>query len=136
MEKITDLSTLLRTLTVERREGVWRFETIDKDASSWADLVTMRSARDIAMMFVEQEGPTVILRADDETAADNRWVWLELSVYSDLQAVGFLAKVADALAAADVPCNAVAAFHHDHIFVPEAKAAAAIAALEALGGAS
>jgi hypothetical protein len=131
-----DLGTLLRTLTVKRREGVWRFETIDKDASSWTDLITMRAARDIAMIFVEQEGPTVILRADEDTVVDNRWVWLELSVYSDLQAVGFLAKVAEVLAAADMPCNAVAAFHHDHIFVPEAKAKAAIAALEALAGVS
>lgn len=131
-----DLSVLLKTLEVKRREGVWRFETIDRGASSWADLITMRSARDIAMMFMEAEGPTVILGADVETPADNRWVWLELSVYSDLQTVGFLAKVAEALAAADVPCNVVAAFHHDHIFVPEAKAKAAIAALEALAKSS
>ena len=131
-----DLSVLLKTLEVKRHKGVWRFETIDREASSWADLITMRSARDIAMMFMETEGPTVILGADVETPTDNRWVWLELSVYSDLQAVGFLAKVAEALAAADVPCNAVAAFHHDHIFVPEAKVEAAIAALEALAKSS
>lgn len=130
------LSILLKTLEVKRHEGVWRFETIDKDASSWTDLITMRGARDIAMLFMEAEGPTVILRAESETSADNRWVWLELSVFSDLQAVGFLAKVADALAAVDVPCNSVAAFHHDHIFVPEAKAKAAIVALEALAKAS
>lgn len=89
----------------------------------------MRSARDIAMLFMEQEGPTVILRAEDDTPADNRWVWLELSVYSDLQAVGFLAKIAEALAAANVPCNAVAAFYHDHIFVPLEKADTALLAL-------
>lgn len=89
----------------------------------------MRSARDIAMLFMEQEGPTVILRAKDETPADNRWVWLELSVYSDLQAVGFLAKIAEALAAVNVPCNAVAAFYHDHIFVPLEKADTALLAL-------
>jgi len=88
------------------------------------------------MLFQEAEGPTIIARATAETPADNRWVWLELTVYSDLQAVGFLAKVAKALADADVPCNAVAAFHHDHIFVPEAKADAAIAAIEALAQAS
>lgn len=131
-----DLSVLLKTLKVKRHDGVWRFETIDRESSSWADLVTMRSARDIAMMFMEAEGPTVILSADEETPADNCWVWLELSVHSDLHAVGFLAKVAEALAAADVPCNAVAAYHHDHIFVPEAKADAAIAAIEALAKSS
>ena len=128
----SDLSTLLSTLEVIRRDGVWRFETIDKDAASWADLVNLRQVRDIAMLFQESEGLTVITSADDETPQDNRWAWLELSVYSDLQAVGFLAKVAAALSEAGVPCNAVAAYHHDHIFVPEAKAEIAIAAIEAL----
>ena len=128
----SDLSTLLSTLEVIRRNGVWRFETIDKDAASWADLVNLRQVRDIAMLFQESEGLTVITSADDETPQDNRWAWLELSVYSDLQAVGFLAKVAAALSEAGVPCNAVAAYHHDHIFVPEAKAETAIAAIEAL----
>ena len=128
----SDLSTLLSTLKVIRRDGVWRFETIDKDAASWADLVNLRRVRDIAMLFQESEGLTVITSADDETPQDNRWAWLELSVYSDLQAVGFLAKVAAALSEAGVPCNAVAAYHHDHIFVPEAKAEIAIAAIEAL----
>ena len=128
----SDLSTLLSTLEVIRRDGVWRFETIDKDAASWADLVNLRRVGDIAMLFQESEGLTVITSADDETPQDNRWAWLELSVYSDLQAVGFLAKVAAALSDAGVPCNAVAAYHHDHIFVPEAKAEIAIAAIEAL----
>jgi hypothetical protein len=128
----SDLSTLLSTLEVIRRDGVWRFETIDKDAASWAELVNLRQVRDIAMLFQESEGLTVITSADDETPQDNRWAWLELSVYSDLQAVGFLAKVAAALAEAGVPCNAVAAYHHDHIFVPEAKAETAIASIEAL----
>ncbi len=128
----SDLSTLLSTLTVIRRDGVWRFETIDKNEASWAELVNLRQVRDIAMLFQETEGLTVINSAAADTPESNRWVWLELSVYSDLQAVGFLAKVAAALSDADVPCNAVAAFHHDHIFVPEAKAEAAVAAIEAL----
>jgi len=127
-----DLSELLATLRVKTHDGVWRFETIDKDAASWAELVNLRDVRQIAMLFQEEEGLTVITAATGETPAENRWVWLELSVYSDLNAVGFLAKVAAALTQAGVPCNAVAAFHHDHIFVPEAKASAAVAALEAL----
>ena len=127
-----DVSKLLQTLTVKRHDGVWRYETIPADQASWAELVNLRDVRKIAMLFQETEGLTVITAADAATDADNRWVWLELSVYSDLQAVGFLAKVAEALSAAGVPCNAIAAFHHDHIFVPEALADAAIAALTAL----
>lgn len=128
----SDLSKLLGTLSVTRRDGVWRFETIDKDEASWAELVSLRDVRDIAMLFQEREGLSVITSAEASTPEDNRWVWLELSVYSDLQAVGFLAQVAAALTEADVPCNAIAAYHHDHIFVPEGKADAAIRAIEAL----
>ena len=127
-----DLSALLSTLSVKRREGVWRFEIISADQASWVELVNLRETRQIAMLFQEEEGLTVIKTATDETEEDNRWVWLELSVYSDLQAVGFLAKVAEALTTANVPCNAIAAYHHDHIFVPQALADAAVKAIEAL----
>ena len=128
----SDLSKLLEKLSMKRRDGVWRFETIDKDEASWAELVSLRDVRDIAMLFQEREGLTVITSAGNEPPQGNRWVWLELSVYSDLQAVGFLARVASALTEADVPCNAIAAYHHDHIFVPESKTDAAISAIEAL----
>ncbi|MEM6557743.1 MAG: ACT domain-containing protein, partial [Pseudomonadota bacterium] len=113
-------------------DGIWRFETIPADQASWADLVNLREVRTIAMLFQETEGLTVITAAADDTPDDNRWAWLELSVFSDLQAVGFLAEVARALSEAGIPCNAVAAYHHDHIFVPWARADDAKAAIEAL----
>lgn len=127
-----DLSKLLSSLHVVRRDGIWRFETIASDQSSWAELISLRSVRDIAMLFQETEGLTVITAASENTSKDNQWAWLELSVYSDLQAVGFLAAVAQALSKADIPCNAVAAFHHDHIFVPIDRADDAIVAIHAL----
>jgi len=127
-----DLSKLLASLSVKARDGIWRFETIPSDEASWTGLVNLREVRDIAMLFQEREGLTVITSAADDTPDDNQWSWLELSVYSDLQAVGFLAKVAEALADAGIPCNAVAAYHHDHIFVPIARANDAKTAIEAL----
>ncbi len=128
----TDLSRLLSALTVKRHEGVWRFETIPAEQSSWVELVNLRDSRGIAMLFQEEEGLSIIIQANDDTPEDNRWAWLELSVYSDLQAVGFLAQVAAALTEVGVPCNAIAAYHHDHIFVPESRATDAIVAIEAL----
>lgn len=127
-----DLATLLKTLQVKRHDGVWSFATIPAEQSSWADLVNLRSIRDIAMVFTEDEGLTVIHRVETDASEDNCWVWLELSVYSDLNAVGFLARVAAALTEAGVPCNAVAAYHHDHIFVPHTKLDAALSALQEL----
>ncbi len=130
-----DLDTLLRTLRVKRREGVWQFESRPYLLTP-AQMLETYDPADIAMLFREGEGVTLVRRAGETTAPDNRWIWLELSVYSDLQAVGFLAAVAAALAKAGVPCNAVAAFHHDHIFVPEGIADTAIGALDGLSQAS
>lgn len=85
------------------------------------------------MCFREREGWTGIVPAAPSAPEEARFAWLELAVHSDLNAVGFLAAIAAALAAAGIPCNAVAAFHHDHVFVPETSADDAIRAIEALG---
>lgn len=127
-----DLNRLLSSLTVDQKPGVWRFETVPTDQASWVELVNLRDVRDIAMLFQETEGLTVVAAADDDTPSENQWAWLELSVYSDLQAVGFLAQVANALTDAGIPCNAIAAFHHDHIFVPAHLATKAKTAIEGL----
>ncbi|HEX7135580.1 MAG TPA: ACT domain-containing protein [Iamia sp.] len=57
---------------------------------------------------------------------------IELRVHSDLAAVGLTAAVAGALAAEGISANVVAAFHHDHVLVPEADADRALAVLRAL----
>ena len=127
-----DLAKLLASLAVNQHEGIWRFETIPADQASWTELINLLEVRTIAMLFQETEGLTVITASADDTPGDNRWAWLDLSVYSDLQAVGFLAEVARALSEAGIPCNAVAAYHHDHIFVPWDRAEDAKSAIEAL----
>jgi len=58
--------------------------------------------------------------------------WLTLRVHSALSAVGLTAAVAGALTRIGVSCNVVAAFYHDHLFVAEADAERALAALEEL----
>jgi hypothetical protein len=55
---------------------------------------------------------------------------ITLTVQSALDGTGLTAAVATALAQAEIPCNMVAAFHHDHVFVPAAKAARALAVLQ------
>jgi hypothetical protein len=53
-------------------------------------------------------------------------------VHSSLEAVGLTAAVAGALTAAGISANVVAAFHHDHVFVPADRAEAAMAQLDLL----
>lgn len=57
---------------------------------------------------------------------------ITLNVYSALDGVGLTAAVASALAGAGIPCNMIAAHHHDHVFVPETQCEAAMQVLEEL----
>lgn len=86
-------------------------------------------------MFREAEGLSLIVPADmapDELAM----VCITLQVNSALDGVGLTAAVAGALASAAIPCNMVAALRHDHVFVPEAQAARALAVLQDLQAAA
>ena len=58
---------------------------------------------------------------------------ITLTVHSSLEAVGFMAAIAKALAGERVPCNAVAGYYHDHIYVPEGKVESAMSVFAALG---
>ena len=81
----------------------------------------------------EAEGTTLILPADTARthaiAASPPMRLITLNVFSDLEGIGLPAAVATALADKGISCNVVAAFHHDHIFVPEDQAEPARAAL-------
>lgn len=89
------------------------------------------------MLFREDEATTVIAETGPDAragtaGAEPLWAQITLRVHSSLDAVGMMAAVAAALAARDIPCNAVSACFHDHLFVPWAKREDALAAIEAL----
>lgn len=87
-------------------------------------------------IFHEKEGTTLILEYDEAIRAglvpDFICRRIELTIHSDLNAVGFLARIARELTAAGIPANAVAATWHDHLFIPEAMAERAMSVLRAL----
>ncbi|MEJ5217425.1 ACT domain-containing protein [Cognatishimia sp. D5M38] len=89
--------------------------------------------------FVEDEGFSVILTdqvaKDAGLASDLPMRRITLTVHSALDGVGLTAAVASALADAGIACNMVAAYHHDHAFVPATDADRALAILQALAGA-
>ena len=60
---------------------------------------------------------------------------ITLTVQSSLEGIGLTAAVAEALTLAGIPCNMVAAYHHDHVFVPADMAGQALAGLRARAGA-
>ena len=89
--------------------------------------------------FQEDEGLSLILLEEDARNAgiptDMPMARITLTVHSALDGVGLNAAVATALADAGIPCNMVAAFHHDHAFVPLDDAPRALAILKALADA-
>ena len=123
-----DLSHLLREMKPELQAGTYLFCSLAGDFAG-EGVVALAT-------FREAEGLTLVLPADEAErhgiAGTFEAAWITLTVQSDLAAVGFLAAVATALAREGIPCNAIAAFHHDHLFVPVAMAERAMLVLERL----
>ncbi|WP_370190972.1 ACT domain-containing protein [Qipengyuania sp.] len=85
--------------------------------------------------FREDEGVTAIVPAElaDELGIEGPdFARITLMVNSDLEGVGLTAAVAGALAKVGIACNMVAAFYHDHVFVPADRAEEAVALLREL----
>lgn len=83
--------------------------------------------------FREDEGLSVLVAvevaAEAGLAVDQPMRCITLNVYSALDGVGLTAAVSTALAEADIPCNMIAAMHHDHVFIPDALCEAAMQVL-------
>ena len=124
----TDLKKLLQSMQPDHNAGEYVFCVLDSP---------MRLTGITPLgFFREKEGVTVILpRADADQAGlsyAGTFAWITLTVHSSLEAVGLTAAFSRALAEARISCNVVAAFYHDHIFVPAADAERALDALRAL----
>ena len=127
-----DLKMLLREMKPVIHDGTFVFCSISKDQN-------IPDAIDPLLIFREQEGTTIVTKRD---AAERLGLpcqfpsrLITLTVHSSLDAVGFLAAVTAHLAKAGISVNAVSAYYHDHLFVPEHRAAEALNLLQAMAGA-
>jgi len=124
-----NLKSLLGNMNPDMREGVFVFCTIQKDAS-------IPSAIKPVLLFHEQEGTTIVIRREEAVSAGLRYQFasrlITLKIHSSLEAVGFLAAITTRLAEAGISVNAVSAFYHDHLFVPERRADEALRLLQEL----
>jgi hypothetical protein len=86
--------------------------------------------------FRENEGMSLILSRDAALSLGcgegSPMRHIVLQVHSSLEGVGLTAAVAGRLADHGIACNMVAAFHHDHLFVPADRAEEALALLQDL----
>lgn len=128
MAAVHDLHDLCREMTPSIVEGVFVY-------CCFSDFRLPHGLEPICT-FRESEGLTAIVGKSQAEAADVPYTFpcrlITLAVHSSLDAVGFLACITDRLARAGIACNAVAAFHHDHLFVPEARAAETLEVLHSL----
>lgn len=126
---IKDLTELLRRLNPVSDSERYVFCTVPEGFEGADSL-------DPLLQFHEDEGMTLLLKADraDSASLEYSGVWsrITLTIHSSLEAVGLLAAVTGVLADASIPCNAVSAYYHDHIFVPEHLADDALNALNEL----
>ena len=110
----TDPSILLKQIRPELNEGEFVYCIVDSKerAAGLNPLCT----------FSEKEGVTIILprqKAEQEGLPyPVICAWITLTVHSSLEAVGLTAAVSKALTEANISCNVVAAYYHDHLFVP------------------
>ncbi|MGW3169294.1 ACT domain-containing protein [Streptomyces sp. NPDC001153] len=123
----TDLQTLLRDMRPELNPGRYVFTMAEGGVPSGVTPV---------VTVAEQEGLTVVVPQAEADAAGMAYDyvagWITLRVHSALASVGLTAAVSRSLADADLSCNVVAGFHHDHLFVPYERAEEALDVLRRL----
>lgn len=128
---IQDIDVLLGSMDAELQPGNYIFYTTN---SAVFDPVVLEL--NPIGFFREKEGMSFIL---EQTEADKSGIKYEslyclisLHVHSSLAAVGLTAAISGKLAAENISANVVAAYYHDHIFVPKEKAEHALDAIKEL----
>lgn len=86
--------------------------------------------------FAEPEGLTAVVARDIAVHAGfdvgDSFRCITLGLNSGLDEIGLTAAVSAALAEQGISANVIAAFHHDHVFVPAVRADDALAILQSL----
>ncbi|MBO9630720.1 MAG: ACT domain-containing protein [Shinella sp.] len=128
MSGITDLDALLQTMEPDLVDGSFVYACVP------AEELAGHLFRKPIGMFQEAEGVTLIVPAEaaEGLSASPPMRLITLTVHSSLEAVGLTGAFAAALTREGISANVVAAYHHDHIFVPERDAERALEALRAL----
>jgi uncharacterized protein len=116
---------LLKKLNPKLNEGDYVFCT-RKDMKEC-------NLNNIIMAFKEQEGVTIILTREEADRLQFEYSfiakWITLTVHSSLATVGLTAAFSKALSEANISCNVVAGYFHDHIFVDKNDAQKAMTIL-------
>ncbi|RDX35627.1 ACT domain-containing protein [Kangiella sp. HD9-110m-PIT-SAG07] len=123
---IKDLSVLLSDLK----------PTLDPEEYVFCLLKEVPATLNPLSVFQEEEGTSIICKKVDAEAHefefDAIFKRITLAVFSSLEAVGLTAEISRVLTEANISANVVAAYSHDYVFVPEARAVEAFELIRAL----
>ncbi len=119
---ISNPKELLKNMQPELINGKFYFASVDQSHL----MAVANYFQYIEGVFREKEGITIVFTEElidivkplSRFDLSGPFALITLTVNSDLFAVGFLAKITEALATNGISVNAYSAYHHDHIFVP------------------
>ena len=126
--RVRDGRAMIAAMQPRLDPRIWRFVLVSPDTAPQLLGTAIGT-------FREDEGVTAIVPAalaEELGIEGTDFARITLMVHSDLEGVGLTAAVSGALADAGIACNVVAAFHHDHAFVPSTRADEAIDVLRKL----
>jgi hypothetical protein len=123
----SNLESLLRGMSPVLNEDDYVFCTVRN--SKYGDYAQTRPLAS----FAEKEGLTLVILKDqaEQHGLPYEGVFrcISLGVHSSLEAVGLTAAVTGKLTTHGIAANVIAAYYHDHIFVPAELAKSAIGLL-------
>lgn len=122
-----NLEKLLTTMSPKLMPDEYVFCSVQGEYHDFHHLYPLASYR-------EREGLTLVVTKEAAIANklpfESVYKGITLTIHSSLDAVGLTAAVATKLAEKGISANVIAAYYHDHIFVPSEKAMLAIEALD------
>lgn len=126
----TNLDVLIKSLSAVLDDGLYVFATVPpgEDPLDFTPRMTFREAEGMTYILLKSEADAVGLSYEFPCRM------ITLNIHSSLEAVGFMARIATALAKQDMGVNPVSGFFHDHLFVPDGRQADAMAVLKEMSG--
>jgi hypothetical protein len=101
-----DLARLLAALDPQLHSERYGFSVTSNPSLGDGDFAIVREAEGLTQIRPDPSG---------------EWARISLGIHSSLEAVGLTAALSTRLSERGISANIVAAFHHDHIFVPWAR---------------
>ncbi len=120
MAGIEDLDKLLSNMSPELLKNEYVFCTVPGGTyDNYKDLNPIAT-------FNESEGLTLVLTIEDADRSglqyESSFKCITLTIHSSLEAVGLTAAVSKKLSDHNISANIIAAYYHDHLFVPSEAA--------------